>query len=96
MTLFLFKEWLETVNERMKRENSKIILILDNAPVHPIDIELSNVELLYYPPNVTSIIQPLDQGIIRSFKSNYRQKMVIKMIFEMDQEITENVIINII
>ena len=42
---------------------------MDNVPCHPVDIILSNIRLQYFPPNTTSVLQPLDQGIIRAFKS---------------------------
>jgi hypothetical protein len=35
---------------------------------------LSNMTLVFLPPNVTSIVQPLDQGIIASFKIQYKKK----------------------
>ena len=54
----------------------KILLFLDNAPVHPVDLKLTNVKLLFFPPNTTSKVQPLDQGVIRSFKAHYRSRLV--------------------
>ena len=60
----------------MKEEKRNILLLLDNASVHPIDIQLTNIRLLFFPKNSTSVIQPLDQGIIRSFKCNYRFKLM--------------------
>lgn len=57
-----------------KNLNFKILLLIDNAPLHPafslIDIN-ENVQILFLPPNTTSLIQPLDQGIIRAFKALY-------------------------
>jgi hypothetical protein len=35
-------------------------------------LKLNNVTLVFLPPNVTSIVQPLDQGIITSFKIQYK------------------------
>ncbi|CAF1110764.1 unnamed protein product [Rotaria sordida] len=49
---------------------------MDNAPCHPTDIELSHVKLQFFPPNTTSKLQPLDQGIIRTFKTYYRKQVV--------------------
>ncbi|CAF3630394.1 unnamed protein product [Rotaria socialis] len=60
----------------MKKQKSKIILFLDNAPCHPVDIELSNIKLQYFPPNTTPKLQPLDQGIIHAFKTHYRKHLV--------------------
>ena len=34
--------------------------------------QFDNVVCLFLPPNVTSVIQPLDQGIIAAFKAHYR------------------------
>ena len=44
--------------------------------MHPIDLKLSNVTLLFFPPNTKSKIQPLDQGIICCFKAHYRTRLV--------------------
>jgi hypothetical protein len=34
------------------------------------------VTLVSIPPNVTSVVQPLDQGIIASFKIQYKKKLL--------------------
>jgi hypothetical protein len=39
-------------------------------------LELSNMTLVLFPPNVTSVVQPLNQGIIASFKSQYKKKLL--------------------
>ncbi|CAF4213616.1 unnamed protein product [Rotaria sordida] len=76
MNTKIFDEWLLDLNLSMKQQNRKIILFMDNAPCHPTDIELSHVKLQFFPPNTTSKLQPLDQGIIRSFKTYYRKQVV--------------------
>ena len=70
----------------MKFESRKILLLLDNEQVHPIDVQYSNIELFYFPPNVTSLIQPLDQGIIKNFKIFYKKEMQRKLLFEIDDD----------
>lgn len=60
----------------MKREKRKILLFLDNCTVHNSPPTLSNVEVYYFPPNTTSKLQPLDQGIIHNFKTLYRKEIV--------------------
>ena len=47
-------------------------LVLDNATCHPADIVLSNIKLVFLPPNTTSHTQPMDKGIIANFKRHYR------------------------
>ncbi|CAF3330347.1 unnamed protein product [Rotaria sp. Silwood2] len=51
-------------------------MFLDNAPVHPQDIQLENIKLKFFPANTTAIIQPMDQAIIRTFKAYYRRYLV--------------------
>ncbi|XP_045115137.1 tigger transposable element-derived protein 1-like [Portunus trituberculatus] len=53
----------------------KALLILDNAPGQSASIrELNpNVKVVFMPPN-TSLIQPMDQGVIRSFKAYYLRR----------------------
>ncbi|KAL4493006.1 hypothetical protein ABPG72_020785 [Tetrahymena utriculariae] len=75
MTSSLFEEWLKEQNKAFKSKNRNVLLFLDNAKVHP-NITLSNIKLEFLPPNTTSLIQPLDQGIIKNFKTNYRNIMV--------------------
>ena len=72
----LFSEWLTDINKIMKKESRQILLFLDNAPCHPVDFELSNIKLVFFPPNTTSVVQPLDQGVIHSFKCHYRRMLV--------------------
>lgn len=77
MNALLFTEWLDNLNQSMKKKKRKILLFLDNAPCHPPDAQFSNVKLQFFPPNTTSQAQPLDQGIIQNFKTHYR-KLLIK------------------
>jgi hypothetical protein len=88
MTLEIFERWLCSFNTKMKDEGRKILLPFDNAPVHPFDASYTNVELLYFPPSVTSMIQPLDQGVIKSFKSLYKKKLNIKINNELDKDLS--------
>ena len=46
-----------------------------------------NITVMYMPPNTTSVIQPLDQGIIASFKQRYCQGLINEMILS-DLDIT--------
>lgn len=54
----------------------KAVLFIDNAPSHPAAEQLKsadgNIFVKFLPPNTTSLIQPMDQGVIRSFKELYR------------------------
>jgi len=55
MNTKIFTEWLFNLNESMKKKKRKIILFMDNAPCHPVDIILSNVRLQNFPPNTVGV-----------------------------------------
>lgn len=80
--------WIWTdILSKFDRElgNRRILLFVDNAASHKLDIELKNITVVFMPPNVTSLIQPLDQGIIRAAKAHYRTQLVRKMIKAVEQ-----------
>lgn len=58
------------------KEDIKAVLLLDNAPAHPSERILSSrdgkIKTMFLPPNTTSLIQPMDQGVIESAKRQYR------------------------
>ena len=63
----------------------KIILLIDTASVHPnINNKLENIQLEFLPANTTSILQPLDQGIIQNFKIFYRKSILTEHIRAID------------
>jgi hypothetical protein len=66
----IFLEYLQKLNAKMQIENRKALILLNNAPCHP-EMELSNVKLVFLPPNTTAGTQPLDSGIIRNFLIKY-------------------------
>ena len=58
---------------------------MDNAPSHVIP-PLSNVKIHFLPPTTTSHLQPLDSGIIQSFKKHYRKQQLSHLIKCIDQQ----------
>lgn len=97
MTTTLFVEWYDKIfipsveAHQEKRERiSKVLLILDNAPVHPaaktLERQGGRFQVQYLPPNVTSLIQPMDQTVIASLKRNYR-RMILADLIRKDDEI---------
>ena len=55
--------------------NSRVITPPCIAPTHALyeTTYLTNITIKYLPPNTTSHLQPCDQSIINSFKSQYRK-----------------------
>ena len=81
----LFEEWVRELDVKFQKENRKIALIIDNCPAHPTIADLSNVKLIFLPPNTTSVSQPMDQGVIKCLKAFYRRRLVNLMIKRLEQ-----------
>ena len=64
----IFESYLRRVNNMFRLKNRKIILLADNVSSHKVNLELSNIKLHFLPPNTSTQLQPLDQGIIYSLK----------------------------
>lgn len=85
MTSSIFEVWMNKFNEKMKKEKRHILLFLDNATCHP-KLNLSNVKLLFFPPNTTSMLQPLDQGVIKAVKCHYRKFLLRRVISDLEHQ----------
>lgn len=98
ITSSIFRDWflncfVPEVETYLKIKNIdfKVLLILDNAPGHPKDLNHPNVEIVFLPPNTTSIIQPLDQGIISTFKAFYIRQTFQLILDKMDSNLNMTV-----
>ena len=80
MDSILFEEWVREVDRRFAKEGGKIILLIDNRSAHPSIDNLVSIELIFLPPNTTSKLLPMDQGVIRSLKANYNTISIKKLI----------------
>ena len=52
----------------------KMLLLMDNAPCHPSHLQNldPDCQVIFLPPNTTSLVQPLDQEIIATLKGIYQ------------------------
>lgn len=75
MSTELLKDWIYkyfvpnvenylTSNKRPR----KVILLLDIAQTHTNELQSGDINIRFLPANVTSLIQPMDQGIIEYLK----------------------------
>jgi hypothetical protein len=79
---------LPAVSRHLKSRNipEKALLVLDNAPSHPNESELKRkYKSSFFPANVTSLIQPMDQGVTESLKRRYRRKFVGVLLEKMEK-----------
>ena len=91
MDTTIFKNWffhtfVPSVKEHFRKigmlEDSKCMLLLDNCNAHPNALELQkgNVFVVFLPPNVTAVIQPMDQGVIQNMKCYYRRDFLRELV----------------
>ena len=81
----IFSDWIGEVDKQMRCQNRHILMFLDNTSSHAKDLKLNNVILKFLPANTTSHLQPLDQGIIKAFKSRYRKRMMKSLVAKIEQ-----------
>ena len=102
LTLQVFTDWIKVTNRRMADSNKRILLLMDNASSHAIPasdstelrglkcISLSNIMIVFLPRNTTSVIQPLDAGIIAAFKQRYRAELLRWYVQQFDSDPTRD------
>lgn len=90
VTADLFRDWFDNcfvpeVKTYLESKNLpfKALLLIDNAPGHP-QIEHQNVKVMFLPANTTSLLQPLDQGVIAAFKAYYVRRTFQLLLKSMD------------
>lgn len=91
MTSEVFHEWLKLLNNDMARQNRKILLFIDNCTAHNNTSNLSHVKVEFLPANTTSKLQPLDQGIIKNFKTFYRKEVVQLLLNSIEEGTTHSI-----
>ena len=74
MTGEIHHQIMSKLNNEMRLSNCHILYVCDSASSHQV-CEYSHIKFLMLPPNATSIMQPLDQGIIFSAKRRYKKKL---------------------
>lgn len=89
MSSDIFTEWFQeifvpSVEHFLKSKNlpRKAILLVDNAPTHPSELRNGDIVVRFLPPNVTSLIQPMDQGILEAMKRHYRGHLLRSVLQE--------------
>ena len=84
MNSILFTQWVKDFDRKMRLRKRQVLVFLDNATSHP-DVRLTNTKLKLFPPNCTSKLQPLDQGIICNLKVHYRKKLLQRVLANIDE-----------
>lgn len=85
MTGSIFEEWLLNLDRKYRKQKRKIILFIDNCSAHNSIPSMENVRVIFFPPNMTSVVQPMDQGVIKNLKHFYRCLVVRHLLTEFSQ-----------
>jgi hypothetical protein len=81
MSCTLFEEFLQTLNAKMAAKHTNILLFIDNCAAHPKNVAyLCNVHVEFLPPNITSVVQPMDHGVIKVLKHQSQKWLVGSML----------------
>uniref|UniRef100_A0A0K0EBY7 HTH CENPB-type domain-containing protein n=1 Tax=Strongyloides stercoralis TaxID=6248 RepID=A0A0K0EBY7_STRER len=81
-------KWVPEVKEFLKSKElpQKAVLLLDNASSHPTESILKTSDgfmvAKFLSPSVTSLIQPMDQGVISAMKRLYRSGFLMTLVEE--------------
>ncbi|XP_066252988.1 jerky protein homolog-like [Euwallacea similis] len=100
MTSSIFLKWFHKrfvpqVKDFLKKQHLpiKALLLLDNAPSHPPEQQLrsedGSIFVMYMPPNVSPLIQPMDQNAIRLTKLYYRKFLLSSVLSKNPENISE-------
>uniref|UniRef100_A0A8C4QLX5 HTH CENPB-type domain-containing protein n=1 Tax=Eptatretus burgeri TaxID=7764 RepID=A0A8C4QLX5_EPTBU len=85
MDRYVFKQWLEKFDHKMTRQGRKVLLFWDSVSSHITDnVELKSTTVVSLPPNTTSKLQPLDQGIMETCKKRYRGKLNRQVVLDIE------------
>lgn len=99
MSQIIFTDWFHKVfipfvkrDLQTKGLPPKEILVLDNAPSHPeadlLKSEDGNITCYFLPANTTSLIQPMDQSVIKTLKRRYRKKFIQQLVSDDEESIS--------
>lgn len=98
MTGVLYEEWLSRLDRKFAAQKRNVLLFVDNCPAHPkvVQRELKAIKVVFFPPNVTSKLQPMDQGIIWNLKQKYRKRILLRVLrsFENDGDTPKVTLLN--
>ncbi|XP_053957785.1 tigger transposable element-derived protein 4-like [Anastrepha ludens] len=87
MTSEIFTKWIVKLDKKFCDQNRKVLFFVDNCTAYPKDVrdKLRNIHLAYFPPNMTSLLQPMDQGIIYNMKQHYRKRILTNILTQVDE-----------
>ena len=94
MTRILFDRWLLEFEQKMRGEKRRVLLLVDNCPSHVGLCEKfdglargGHLRLIMLPKNYFKTAA-MDQGVIRSLKCHYRQKLSVVLLTKIAKNVS--------
>lgn len=82
MTSHIFQQWILAWNQRLAQQGRSVLLLIDNFVGHVLpSSSLSHIRA----EMIHSSVHPLNQGIIQSFKLDYRRRFMSRALRRFDQ-----------
>jgi hypothetical protein len=75
MIIEIFKEQLMSWEVELQQTPRKVLLFLHQCAAHTHLDLLKNIHLEFLPPSTTSLVQPVDMGIVSNLRT-YRGKVI--------------------
>ena len=95
MNFNILKEWLRRLDTIVGQKIGRsVLLLLDNASCHGQRNDLlfsKHVRVLFLPNCTTSILQPLDLGIIACIKKRYEHRVIKNAVDLIEIGVTEQI-----
>lgn len=87
MTRDIFQEWLQQWDLELRDANRHICLFVYDFPSHNTqDIQLTNITLKLLPQNKPSVLWPMEVGVTKIWKAQYRSRLCCRVNAALDAD----------
>ncbi|KAE9021678.1 hypothetical protein PF010_g5090 [Phytophthora fragariae] len=87
----IYQNGLLQLDKEMRAAKRDILLLVDNVSSHALgDMVMTNIKIQKLPANTTTYLQPLDAGVIASFKARFRSLQIDYKIERFESDATVN------
>ncbi|XP_045109650.1 tigger transposable element-derived protein 4-like [Portunus trituberculatus] len=76
VTLDFFSSWLKEWDRELHTKRKKIVVLMSKTPHHPENPHVFNINVTFFPQDTSTVLQPMQLGIINVFKSLYRYQQL--------------------
>ncbi|XP_049519501.1 tigger transposable element-derived protein 4-like [Dermacentor silvarum] len=84
ITQDLFEKYIRKLDRKYELQNRKVLMFVYNCGAHGHITSLKAIDLEFLPPN-TSVLQPMDQGVIKNLKVHYRSHLLNRVLLWVDR-----------